>query len=89
FVGTWIDNMSSYLAVMEGEKDEQTGAIVMRWMAPDGMTGLMVPHRNEVKATEDRSVSTFYVGEGEGRKIMEIDLKRKGAKEKPAKKQDG
>lgn len=84
YVGTWIDNMSSYLAIMEGDVDEQTGKVVMRWTAPD-MTGQMAPHRNEVEDTADVRTSTFYVGEGEeSTKLMVISMKRKAAAKKPA-----
>lgn len=77
-VGTWIDNMSSYLAVMEGEIDLATGKSVMRYQAPDQMTGAMTPHRIENVASADAYTSTFFQGAGEGTKIMVIEMKRKG-----------
>jgi hypothetical protein len=79
FVGTWIDNMSSYLAIMEGEHDPATGKGVMRYMAPDPMSGNLVPHRIESVDTADARTSTFYMGEGAGTKTMVIEMKRKGA----------
>jgi hypothetical protein len=76
FVGTWIDSMSSYLAVMEGEIDEKTGKLVMRWEAP-GMTGDMVNHRSETVRKDDSYTSTFFMGEGdEEMKSMVIEMKR-------------
>lgn len=78
YVGTWVDSMSSYLAVMEGEVDEDKGALVMRWEAPDPESGKMVPHWSETVHGEDRYTSTFYMGEGV--KTMVIDMKRKSAR---------
>lgn len=77
YVGTWIDNMSSHLAVMEGERDPKSGALVMRYSAPD-MTGAMVPHRIVTVGGDDAYTSTFYQGEGEGTKTMVIAMKREG-----------
>lgn len=77
YVGTWIDNMSSYLAVMEGEMNEETNTLVMRYDAPD-MTGQMAAHRIESVYNENSYVSTFYTGAGEGTKTMVIEMKRKG-----------
>lgn len=77
YVGTWVDNMSSYLAVMEGEMDPTTKKLVMRWVAPD-MTGAIVPHRSEHVTTADSHTMTFFVGPGEGEKSMVIAMKREG-----------
>jgi len=76
YVGTWVDNMSSYLAIMEGEMDAKGEKLTMRWKAPD-MTGAIVPHRAETTHTKDSYTSTFYAGEGEGTKSMVIEMKRK------------
>ncbi len=78
-VGTWIDNMSSYLAIMEGEMDLATGKVVMHYQAPDDMTGAMTHHRIESVSTGDSYTSTFFKGEGAGTKSMVIDMKRKRA----------
>ncbi len=78
-VGTWIDNMTTHLAVMEGEVDLATGKGVMRYMAPDPMTGALVPHRIESVDTADTRTSTFYIGEGAGTKSMVIEMKRAGS----------
>lgn len=77
FIGTWVDGMSSYLSVMEGEYDESKKALVMRWKAPD-MTGQMASHRSESTETGDSRTMTFFMGEGEGTKTMVIEMKRKG-----------
>jgi hypothetical protein len=76
YVGTWIDSMSSYLAVMEGEMDEQSGKLVMRWTAPD-MTGQMTQHRHETVHGKDSYTSTFYAGEDSTEPTMKIEMKRK------------
>lgn len=76
YLGTWVDNMSSYLAVMEGEMDAKGEKLTMRWVQPD-MNGAMTPHRAETVSTMDAWTSTFFEGEGEGHKSMVIDMKRK------------
>ena len=82
FIGTWIDSMSSYLAVMEGERDPKTQALVMRWQAPDHMTGALTPHRFvSVDLKDGGNETTFYMGEGAAEvKTMVIAMKRKAAK---------
>jgi hypothetical protein len=75
YVGTWIDNMSSMLAVMEGELAADGKTLVMRWRAPD-WDGQMTDHRSETVHTANSSVSTFYMGEGQGEKTMVIEMKR-------------
>lgn len=79
YVGTWIDNLSSFLAVMEGDLDPETGALVMRYTARD-MTGAMVPHRIETVFAGDTYTSEFFQGAGEGTKVMTIAMHRKGKK---------
>jgi len=76
FIGTWVDSMSSYFSLMEGEMDPKTKALVMRWQAP-GMDGKMTPQRSESIETADSRTMTFYSGEGAGTKSMVIELKRK------------
>ena len=86
YVGTWADNMSSWLSIMEGQKDPKTGKIVMRWKAPN-MAGKVEQHRSETTQTKDTMRMDFYVGEGAGKKQMTIEMKRvKKADAKPAKK---
>jgi len=76
YVGTWVDNTSSYFALMEGQKDA-SGKLVLHWMAPDEKTGVPIPHRSESVETADGRVMTFYMGEGAGTKSMVIEMKRK------------
>ena len=81
--GTWIDNMSTYLAVMEGEMDLENHTLRVRWEAPDPMTGKLIPHRYESVMKEDSAVTTFYMGEGDAEvKSMTIEMRRKAAKSK-------
>lgn len=79
YVGTWIDSMSDFFALMEGERDAKTGALVMRYMAPDMATGKLVPQRIETTHGADSYTSNFFMGEGEGVKTMTISMKRKTA----------
>jgi len=75
YVGTWMDNMSPFLAVMEGE--ERDGKLIMRWTGPT-MDGSVQPHRFEMVHAGESYTSTFFVGEGAGTKTMEFHMKRKG-----------
>lgn len=78
YVGTWYDNMSPFLAVMEGE-EAAGGKLIMRWQGPT-MDGSIQPHRFEMVHGNDSYTSTFYVGEGATEhKSMEMNMKRKGA----------
>ena len=74
-LGTWIDNMGPALAVMEGEMDANK-KLVMRYEAPDQMTGAMTAHRIETVFGDNHYTSTFFQGAGEGNKTMVIDMKR-------------
>ncbi len=78
-VGTWCDNMSSYLAHMEGAMGPSGKSMVMRYDAPDDTTGVMTPHRIETTFEKDQYTSTFYMGEGAGKKTMVIAMKRTSA----------
>lgn len=79
YIGTWVDSMSSQFALMEGEMDTKTNALIMRWQAKD-MTGKVVPHRSESINNGDSHTMTFYSGEGAGSKGMVIEMKRKSGK---------
>lgn len=76
YVGTWIDNMTTHLAVMSGDMGADGKTMVMRWQAPDPATGKLTPERNETVFAKDSYTSTFYLGEGAGTKIMVIAMKR-------------
>ncbi len=73
FTSTWIDSMSSYLSVMEGDYDAETNTMTSKWEAPD-MTGAMAPHRSELVMEENAYEMTFWT---RGEKIMHIAMKRK------------
>jgi len=80
YVGTWIDSTTTYLTVMQGEFDAKKNMLVTRWKGPNWAgDGSMIDFRNETVVRADASVSTFYMGAGEGTKHMEIKLKRKAA----------
>lgn len=78
YVGTWIDSMSDHLAVMEGERNPETGALEMHWQSP-GEDGELVKHSSStVFDGKDGYTSTFHLGEGDAAvKSMVIEMKRK------------
>jgi hypothetical protein len=80
FVGTWIDSMTTELAVLEGSYDADKKTLVMHWEAPEMGTGERVPHRMETVHGEDSYVSKMFVGKDGGQKTMEIHMKRKAKK---------
>ncbi|MCB9903381.1 MAG: DUF1579 family protein [Planctomycetes bacterium] len=78
YLGTWIDNMSPALAVMEGELDEESGKLTMHYEAINMMTGEMTPHSNVMTMGENSYTLEFYMGEGdEAMHTMTIEMKRK------------
>ncbi|MBL8901190.1 MAG: DUF1579 domain-containing protein [Planctomycetes bacterium] len=81
YVGTWIDSMTTELAVMEGTYDAEKKALVMSWEAPEMGTGERVPHRMETVHGADSYVSKMFVGKDGGQKTMEIHMKRKSQKD--------
>ncbi|MEE9391743.1 MAG: DUF1579 family protein [Planctomycetota bacterium] len=83
YLGTWIDSMSTALAIMEGDYDPKTKLHTMRWNTIDHISGKPVPSRMEIAHQENSYTSTFYMGEGKGTKIMVISMKRKTATSKP------
>lgn len=82
FVGTWVDNMSSAFASMEGQYLEDDETLRMRWQAPDWMTGELVDHWSDSVQTANEQRSTFYRGDedGEHQKVMEIVMQRAGTR---------
>ena len=77
YVGTWVDSMTMELVVMEGEMSADGKTLVMRWTARDPGTGQPGPQRSETVRTGDTTTSTFFHGEGQGTKSMQIVMKRK------------
>lgn len=78
YLGTWIDNMSPALAVMEGEMDEESGKLTMHYEAMNQMTGEMTPHSNVMTMSENAYTLEFYMGEGDdAQHTMTISMKRK------------
>lgn len=62
YVGTWIDTMSGFLNIMEGEYNPATGETIMEWEAPD-MTGQMAVHRSVTVKEGDEVTMTFWTGD--------------------------
>ena len=77
YVGTWVDNMTMELAVMEGEMSADGKTLVMKWTARDPATGEPTPNRSETVRSGDSTASTFFHGTGQGTKSMLIEMKRK------------
>ena len=62
FVGTWSDNMSPHLSLMEGEFDKETEMMTMAFEAFDAGSGKVVKHRATTKYKSDKAVSmTMHV----------------------------
>ncbi|MCG8649327.1 MAG: DUF1579 domain-containing protein [Pirellulales bacterium] len=66
FVGTWIDNSSSSMAVMEGDFDKDKGHLVMTFRALDQASG---------QVTDMKSVSSF---DGDDKRKFVMYAKRSG-----------
>ena len=77
--GTWSDNMSTGVTVMEGTLDEATGKGTMEGESPDPMTGKKVPMRIEMRMDDGKEVNDFYMTGpgGEMMKTMEIVYERR------------
>ena len=77
YVGTWIDNMNTTLAVMEGEYDESKEALVMTFMSRDP-SGKPVEMRSFTK-TDGTDKRNFVMQNKEGDKwvtAFEINYER-------------
>ena len=61
YVGTWIDSMSGFMSIMEGNFNE-AGELVMEWEAPD-MTGQLAPHRSVTKHDGDTVTMNFWTND--------------------------
>ncbi len=72
FVGTWMGSMDPYLAVMEGDLNDKTGVLTMRW---DGynMMGEPAKHHYEYKRDGETSSMQFFEN---GVKTWRMDSKR-------------
>lgn len=78
FVGTWVDSMTTTLTLMEGEWDDEAGAIVMHYDMADE-AGKLRPVRLETTTGDDAYSSKFYDVSGEAPALMmQIDMQRKG-----------
>ena len=80
YVGTWIDSMSNYITVMEGDFDEATRTLTMHFMGPHPQTQEPTKHRIVSRYGDDDYKSEFFVGEGdEAFKSMTLEMRRKPA----------
>lgn len=79
-VGTWVDNTTSHMSVMEGEIDEETGAHTMVYEAPSSMDPTkMSTHKNVTTHGKDSYTMVFHEKvDGEFVETMRMDMKRKG-----------
>ncbi|MCB9947810.1 MAG: DUF1579 family protein [Rhodospirillaceae bacterium] len=76
---TWIDTMSTSIAVFYGDYDEGKGAWVMEGETADPMTGDMIDMRIEIREDgPDREIEDFYMPgpDGELFKTMELVYER-------------
>jgi hypothetical protein len=80
FVNSWIDNMGTGIAFMEGTWDEASKSAEMRGKMTDPMTGNTINIRQVLKIIDDNTQEvTQYTTNKEGKefKNMLITLKRK------------
>lgn len=78
FWSTWIDNMSTGLALTRGSWDEETKTLTFEGEMPDPMGGTMMMRIVQKTESADREVSEFYERKGDDpeRKSMEIVYER-------------
>jgi hypothetical protein len=80
YIGTWMDSMSPFLMVSEGDYDASGKVLTMKGMAP-GMDGQMAMHRM-VTTHKDANTNVFdmYVTGADGKemKTMTITYTRRG-----------
>lgn len=76
--GTWIDNMSTGVAMLEGMVDEETGKGTFEGEVSDAMAGKKTPMRIESRMEDGKEVNEFYMTGpgGEMMKSMEIVYER-------------
>lgn len=74
YVGTWVDNQSSHLNIMEGEYDEKSGELVMTFEGRDEMSGQLVDMKSvTTRPSDDKRLFVMYAKrEGEWSKMFEI-----------------
>jgi len=78
FVGTWIDNMGTSIAMMEGNIDKDSGKLIMHWKGPDMSDPTStVDMRHEMLWTDDSYTMEFFKGKTGGEPTMVISMHRK------------
>lgn len=84
YIGSWIDNMTPSMTIMEGEWDAERNAMVMTYEAPDMESGEMVTNQMVSESSREANISTFYkMVDGEPVQTMKISMRR-ASSDKPA-----
>jgi hypothetical protein len=79
FVGSWVDNMSTYIAPMEGDYDAKTKTRTMTVESLDPMTGKPMKQKHVTVYKGDAREFAIYVPgpDGKDMKILEMTAKRR------------
>lgn len=78
YVGSWIDNWSSYMVTTEGTYDAASRTLTMQGMTIDPMSGGMVPVVNVTKfVDDDHMVFAMHMGGAEAPAAMTIHYRRR------------
>lgn len=80
YVGTWVDSMSDFLAVMEGTGDPAGKVVTMTYEAPNQNGPGMAKHRDvrEMKDADTMTLKMYETGaDGKEAQTMEITYKRR------------
>lgn len=70
---SWIDNMSTGIAVQRGHYDEEAGTFTMKGEFVDPVTGETIPVRSVIHASEDREEVEWWETR-DGREIQTMEL---------------
>lgn len=76
--GTWSDNLSTGVSILEGTLDMKTGTGTMEGMTSQPMTGGKIKMRIEMRSEDGKEINDFYFEgpDGEMFKSMEITYER-------------
>ncbi len=79
YMSTWIDNMGTSIAYMEGKWNEATKTVEFKGTQTNPMTGKTMNARETIKFIDDNNqyLEMFQTENGKERKTMEIKLSRK------------
>ena len=78
YVGTWIDNSSTHLSVMEGDYNADKHELVMTFKSRDHQSGKIVEMKSITKRADKnkREFTMMSKQDGEWAKVFTIDYKR-------------